>query len=117
MIINAKEAMPDGGVVDLVAENVIIGMNNRLLKEGSYVRIVIKDNGIGIPRENLSKIFDPYFTTKKKKERGGIGLGLAISDSIIKYHNGLIAVESTVNAGTTFYIHLPAFVKELPEKD
>lgn len=106
---NAKEAMPDGGTVEVIAENTTVGMSNRLLKEGgSYIKISVKDTGVGIPKENLSRIFDPYFTTKKKKERGGIGLGLAICDSIIKYHNGLIAVESVVNSGTTFHIYIPA---------
>jgi signal transduction histidine kinase len=108
---NAKEAMPDGGIVELIAENTTIGTNIRSVKQGNYVRIIIKDQGTGIPRENLSRIFDPYFTTKKKKERGGIGLGLAISDSIIKYHNGLISVESIVNSGTTFSIYLAATLK------
>jgi signal transduction histidine kinase len=108
---NAKEAMPDGGIVELIAENTTIGTNIRSVEQGNYVRIIIKDNGMGIPRENLSRIFDPYFTTKKKKERGGIGLGLAISDSIIKYHKGLISVESIVNFGTTFSIYLTATLK------
>jgi signal transduction histidine kinase len=111
ILINAKEAMPDGGVVELIAENTTTGTNIRSLGQGNYVRIIIKDNGIGIPRQNLSRIFDPYFTTKKTKEYGGIGLGLAISDSIIKYHNGLITVESIVNSGTTFSIYLPAKMK------
>ena len=108
---NAKEAMPEGGIVELIAENTTIGTNIKSVEQGNYVRIIIKDNGAGIPRENLSRIFDPYFTTKKKKERGGIGLGLAISDSIIKYHNGLISVESIVNSGTTFSIYLAAKLK------
>ncbi len=108
MVTNAKEAMPDGGVVEVIAENTTTGTNIRTLGEGNYVRIIIKDRGIGIPRENLSKIFDPYFTTKEKKERGGIGLGLAICDSIIKYHNGLISVESLADVGTTFSIYLAA---------
>jgi signal transduction histidine kinase len=111
ILINAKEAMPDGGIVDLIAENTATGTNIRTLGQGNYVRIIIKDNGTGIPRENLSRIFDPYFTTKKKKEHGGMGLGLAISDSLIKYHNGLISVESIVNSGTTFSIYLPATMK------
>jgi PAS domain S-box-containing protein len=111
VLINAKEAMPDGGAVELIAENTTTGTNIRTLGQGNYVRLIIKDHGKGIPRENLPKIFDPYFTTKKKKERGGIGLGLAISDSIIKYHNGLISVESIVNSGTTFNIYLAATVK------
>ena len=111
VLINAKDAMPDGGIVELIAENTTIGTNIRSVKQGNYVRIIIKDQGKGIPRENLSRIFDPYFTTKKKKERGGIGLGLAISDSIIKYHNGLISVESIVNSGTTFSIYLAATLK------
>jgi len=110
-LINAREAMPDGGIVELIAENTTTGTNIRSLGQGNYVRIIIKDHGKGIPRENLSRIFDPYFTTKKKKERGGIGLGLAISDSIIKYHNGLISVESIVNSGTTFSIYLAATLK------
>jgi len=108
ILTNATEAMPDGGTLELVVENTTIGTSIRSLKQGNYVRIIVKDTGIGIPRENLSRIFDPYFTTKKTKERGGIGLGLAICDSIIKYHNGLISVESIVNAGTTFSIYLAA---------
>ncbi|MDD5525643.1 MAG: ATP-binding protein, partial [Smithella sp.] len=109
-LINAKEAMPNGGAVDLIAENTTIGTNIKSLKKGSYVRITIKDYGEGIPPEHLSRIFDPYFTTKKKG-RGGLGLGLAISDSIIKYHSGLISVESSVGLGTTFSIYLPATLK------
>jgi signal transduction histidine kinase len=110
VLINAKEAMPAGGIVDLNAENTATGTNIRTLGQGNYVRIIIKDNGHGIPRENLSRIFDPYFTTKKER-RGGIGLGLAISDTLIKYHNGLISVESIVNSGTTFSIYLAATSK------
>jgi signal transduction histidine kinase len=108
VLINAREAMPDGGIVELIAANTITGTNIKSLGRGNYVRIIIKDHGKGIPSENLPRIFDPYFTTKKKKERGGIGLGLAISDSIIKYHYGLITVESIVNSGTTFSIYLAA---------
>jgi signal transduction histidine kinase len=108
MVTNAKEAMPDGGVVEVIAENTATGTNIRTMGKGSYVRIIFKDRGVGIPRENLSKIFDPYFTTKEKKERGGIGLGLAICDSIIKYHNGLITMESTVGVGTSFFVYLAA---------
>lgn len=111
VLINAQEAMPGGGIVELIAENTTTAMNIRSLSQGNYVRIIIRDQGAGIPRENLSRIFDPYFTTKKKKERGGIGLGLAMSDSIIKYHNGLITVESIVNSGTTFSIYLAAELK------
>ncbi len=108
VLINAREAMPNGGSVQMTTENTTTGTNIRSLGQGNYIRIIIKDSGIGIPRENLPRIFDPYFTTKKTKEHGGIGLGLAISDSIIKYHNGLITVESIVNSGTTFSIYLPA---------
>jgi signal transduction histidine kinase len=111
ILINAKEAMPNGGIVELIAENTTIGTIIRSLGQGNYVRIIIRDHGIGIPRKNLSRIFDPYFTTKKTKEHGGIGLGLAISDSIIKNHHGLISVESVVNSGTTFSIYLAAKLK------
>jgi signal transduction histidine kinase len=108
VLINAKEAMPNGGIVELIAENTAIGTIIRSLGQGNYLRIIIRDQGVGIPRENLSKIFDPYFTTKKTKQHGGIGLGLAISDSIIKNHQGLISVESVINSGTTFSIYLAA---------
>ena len=111
IVTNAREAMPAGGAVEVIAENITTSTNIRTLGEGHFVRIIIRDRGVGIPRENLSRIFDPYFTTKEKKERGGIGLGLAICDSIIKYHNGLISVESTVGAGTAFFIYLMAAVE------
>ncbi len=111
LLTNAREAMPSGGAIDVTAQNVTTGTNIRALGEGNYVRIIVKDYGVGISRENLSRIFDPYFTTKEKRERGGIGLGLAICDSIIKYHNGLISVESTAGQGASFFIYLAAAVK------
>jgi CheY-like chemotaxis protein len=75
-----------------------------IVNEGEFVRITIRDNGVGIPAENLGKIFDPYFTTKEQ----GSGLGLATSHSIIKKHGGYITAESTQGKETAFYIYLPA---------
>ena len=74
------------------------------LSPGDYIRISIRDEGVGISEDYLKRIFDPYFTTKAK----GNGLGLATTYSIIKNHNGLITVESQVHVGSTFTIYLPA---------
>jgi len=105
IVINAKQAMDNEGVLQIRAENIALpAAQGPVLPEGYYVRITIEDHGIGIARENLEKIFDPYFTTRKK----GSGLGLTTAYSIIKKHNGLITVESKVKAGTRFHIYLPA---------
>ncbi len=103
IVINAKQAMPKGGLIEVYAENTIIE-NDLRYQSGQYVKIIIKDHGIGIPRENLFKIFDPFFTTKPS----GSGLGLATSYSIIKKHDGYIEVESVEDVGTSFFIYLPA---------
>ncbi len=105
LVINADQAMPAGGIIKVGAENMIVGAEQALpLEDGKYVRISIEDQGIGIPEDYLSKIFDPYFTTKQK----GSGLGLATSYSIINNHEGHIKVESELGVGTTFYVYLPA---------
>jgi PAS domain S-box-containing protein len=105
IILNADQAMPNGGTIEVKAENIFINEEKNLpLKSGEYIRISIKDQGIGISEEFLQKIFDPYWTTKKI----GSGLGLTTSYSIIKNHEGYIDVESQLKAGTTFYIYLPA---------
>ncbi len=105
LIINADHAMPGGGAIRIECKNFNIRAGDVLpLQEGKYVKISIEDHGIGISQEHLSKIFDPYFTTKQK----GSGLGLATSYSIIKRHDGLITVESELGVGTTFHFYLPA---------
>lgn len=105
LIINAQQAMPNGGKIKVIAENIeSIAEENLPLENGRYVKIMINDNGTGIPAEYLTKIFDPYFTTKPN----GNGLGLATVYSIIKKHNGYITVDSKQNVGTTFFIYLPA---------
>ena len=110
LIINAKQAMPDGGTIQVSAENFALSAeNNPFIKNGKYVKITVKDTGVGIPEEHLPKIFDPYFTTKEE----GSGLGLATAYSIIKNHAGYIMAESAAGVGTTFYIHLPASKKEI----
>ena len=108
IVANAIEAMPDGGIIRMMAENITISeRNNQLLKDGKYLRVSIEDTGPGISKENLSKIFDLYFSTKDKHTQKGLGLGLSICYSIIKKHGGLITVDSKVGAGTTFHIYLP----------
>lgn len=115
LVINAQEAMVEGGVIRLRAENVNVGAEDGLpLKEGGYVRITVEDQGIGIPKDHLPKVFDPYFTTKQS----GSGLGLATVYSIVRNHDGYIGVESKLRAGTKFYIYLPVTTKEvLPIRD
>lgn len=105
LIINAVQAMPEGGKIKISAENVEIDSPDKIeLGPGEYIKIVIKDNGLGIKADHLRKIFDPYFTTKQK----GSGLGLATSYSIIKNHDGYIGVESKLGIGTAFTIYLPS---------
>jgi len=105
IIINAAQAMPDGGTLTVLAENVTLGAGNQLaLPPGGYVRISFADEGCGMPEEIQRRIFDPYYTTKS----GGTGLGLASVYSIIMKHGGHIMVGSSVGSGTVFTCYLPS---------
>jgi PAS domain S-box-containing protein len=105
ILINAQQAMPDGGTIFIAAENARVKEGREIpCKGGNYVRISIRDTGIGIPRKHLDRIFDPFFTTKKR----GSGLGLAIAYSIIKKHEGHIGISSEQGKGTQVVVHLPA---------
>ena len=116
IVLNAREAMPEGGMMDVAAENVTAQAKGGLpLKEGNYLKVSIRDRGVGISKENLSKIFDPYYTTKTARGQRGIGLGLAVCYSIVKNHGGLMTVESEPGSGTTFHIYLPAFPHAVAE--
>ncbi len=107
LVINAVQAMPDGGVVSLALTSVNLAAGEvDALSAGSYLLLTIADTGKGIPADVLPRIFDPYFSTKSKA--GNSGLGLATVRSIVKKHNGHIEVESQVGQGTTFRIWLPA---------
>ena len=110
LLINADYAMSTGGTINIKVENIDIKAKDSLpLQAGRYVKITIEDQGAGIHEEDLHKIFDPYFTTKKN----GSGLGLSIIYSIIKRHCGYISVESRIGVGTTFHVYLPASRKEI----
>jgi PAS domain S-box-containing protein len=109
MVLNAREAMPLGGVVSVRAENVVLSAQEQpSLPAGEYVRVSIADQGAGIAREVLPKIFDPYFSTKQRGDQKGMGLGLTICHAVIQKHGGAIAVKSEAGVGTTFDIYLPA---------
>ena len=109
IVTNSVEAMPNGGVIKVRAENLTVSKSENLpLKNGKYLKVSIEDNGVGIPEENLLKVFDPYFSTKGRGSEKGMGLGLSICYSIINRHEGLITVDSKVGVGTTFHFYLPA---------
>jgi len=105
LVINAIQAMPQGGTIEITGENIKVGNHGRLpLETGNYVKVSIKDKGTGIPEKYLQKIFDPYFTTKQQ----GSGLGLATAYSIVNNHHGQISAESKLGEGSTFHVYLPA---------
>jgi PAS domain S-box-containing protein len=105
IVLNALQAMPNGGNLIVKANNVLLKTDNEMdLDPGKYLKIFITDTGVGIPEENLSNIFDPYYTTKER----GSGLGLTISYSIIKKHKGFLGVNSIEQHGSTFFLYLPA---------
>lgn len=118
---NAKEAMPLGGEINIRGEVITQHSKNSCedlpLKDGAYLKICIRDNGTGIPVENLKNIFDPYFSTKLRGTQKGMGLGLSIAYSIIKKHDGFIHVESVEGEGTEVYIYLPAHPREAGSAD
>ncbi len=106
IVINAQQAMPVGGKILVSAENICIEPDqvNAGRSAGNYVKISIQDHGIGIAKEFLTKIYDPFFTTKAK----GHGLGLSTTYSIVTRHGGWIDVESELGTGTTFHVFLPS---------
>lgn len=105
LVSNADQAMPDGGRLVVSAENVVLGDDELVnLGGGRYVRLTVSDTGPGIPKEHLTKIFEPYFTTKQS----GSGLGLTVAHSIVRDHGGSIEVDTRPGLGTRFMVYLPA---------
>ncbi|MBN1306971.1 MAG: response regulator, partial [Chitinispirillaceae bacterium] len=122
LIINAAQAMPDGGTVTISAKNCSLkggfSSDDREFKgpklpvaDGEYVKVSVSDEGPGIPKKHIGRIFDPYFTTKATNT----GLGLTTAYSIIKKHGGHIEVESRPGHGAIFSFYLPAVTAETPD--
>ena len=116
LVVNARDAMPQGGRLELMSQNVRIEETDSArqeLRPGSYAVLTVRDSGCGMDEETLAHIFEPFFTTK---ERGkGTGLGLSTVYGIIKQSGGYITVESEPNSGTTFTIYLPQLVAGPPD--
>jgi two-component system cell cycle sensor histidine kinase/response regulator CckA len=112
LISNAREAMPESGFIEFFGENLAVEWEGQAaglpFRVGRYVRVSVRDHGVGISEENIPRIFDPYFSTKERGIQKGMGFGLASVDAIIRKHHGHITVESRLNEGTTFHIYLPA---------
>lgn len=109
LLLNAKDAMPDGGAITIAARNVdlnAVDIHEPGLAPGAYLQIEVRDTGYGIATEHLDKIFDPFFTTKGVGE--GSGLGLSTSHAIVRSHGGFFQVESALGIGSTFRVSLPA---------
>ena len=109
VILNAKEAIHNGGFIEITANNVYLEEGQMpLLIGGNYVRILVTDTGIGIPANHFPRLFDPYFSTKRRGSDKGMGLGLSTTYSILKRHGGHILMESKVSVGTTVHMYFPA---------
>lgn len=110
LVLNAAEALPEGGTVLISTENRYVDTPLRgydTVEEGDYVVLTVKDNGTGISPEDLSRIFEPFYT-KKIMGRSGTGLGLAVVWGTVQDHNGYIGVKSSEGKGTTFELYFPS---------
>jgi PAS domain S-box-containing protein len=115
LLINAKEAMPRGGYITVSATNISIEEAERLFQvetPDGFIKLVVEDNGPGIPQAKIERIFDPFFTTKNS----GNGLGLAICQSIVRKHQGYIMVKSREGIGTAFEVYFPGTNEEITRK-
>lgn len=114
IVLNAKDAMPDGGKIWIETKNEtiegLLNLGEERLKPGEYLTVSIKDTGIGMDEATLSRIFEPFFSTKGKDK--GVGLGLSVAWGIVKQHNGNIEVHSSPGKGSTFKLYFPVYEKE-----
>jgi PAS domain S-box-containing protein len=114
LVVNADQSMPEGGTIRISGKNTMIGSEEDVpLQAGKYINITVQDQGTGISEENVQNIFNPYFTTREE----GHGLGLAVTYSIIKNHDGYISVDSKEGGGTSFTFYLPVSEKQAPPKE
>jgi signal transduction histidine kinase len=113
---NARDAMPNGGKFTVETTNVTVGKkgtsSGSRLSPGDYTLLAVSDNGVGIPPDVQEHLFEPFFTTKEVGK--GTGLGLATCFGIVEQNGGHIEAESDLNRGTTFRIHLPRAMEEVP---
>jgi signal transduction histidine kinase len=116
LVLNARDAMPNGGRIMLVTENVYLKdkllHGHGVVPQGSYVRLAVSDTGCGMDEATLARIFHPFFTTKGPRK--GTGLGLAIIQGIVRKNGGHIVVASQVSRGSTFAVYLPRATAKLP---
>ena len=109
LVVNARDAMPDGGTITVISD--LQSLDEELVRDrarvppGDYVRIRVLDAGVGIPQDGISKIFEPFYSTKKTGE--GTGLGLSTAYGIVKQTGGYIFVDSRVGEGTQFSLYFP----------
>lgn len=118
LLTNAREAMHDIGQLIIKTENYYVDkMVGKFvpIPKGEYVKLIITDNGCGIPEDVMPKIFDPFFTTKTTDKVRGSGLGLSVVHAVVEDHNGYIDVDTTISKGTTFYLYFP-ITREAIEK-
>ncbi len=117
LVINARDAMPDGGVLEIAVvqeKDAVAAVGGDLGSSGCpVVRLIVRDSGMGIPPELRTRVFEPFFTTKPRGR--GTGLGLSIAHGIVRDHDGRIDVESVVGRGTTMVVSLPGLSSEAPE--
>ncbi|MDJ0782347.1 MAG: ATP-binding protein [Desulfosarcinaceae bacterium] len=114
VLLNAAEAMPQGGRIIIEARNLdIVNRDGLSMEPGHYIVIRVRDTGRGIDPDDLERVFDPYFTTKSMGAEKGMGLGLSIAYSIVKQHGGKVTINSTVSRGTVVNLFLPAMYNGL----
>ncbi len=108
LVANAREAMPGGGTLTVATErSTSSGEDGRHLPPGGYLHITFSDTGHGIPAANMPLLFEPYFSTKERSSQKGMGLGLALCDTLVHRHGGTLSVDSIEGQGATFHLYLP----------